>query len=82
MSDLPKPVEQAVHLELPSELLHDLRTQLGHILGYSELSIEQMKAAGTEQFVPYVEKILESGRHLLDMMNENFQAVRSSGGDK
>ena len=74
MSETPKVVDETVHLELPSALLHDLRTSLGHILGYSELSIEQMKAAGNEQFIPYIEKIQKSGRQLLEMMNENFQS--------
>jgi signal transduction histidine kinase len=74
MSESPKVIDEIVQLEVPSALLHDLRTQLGHILGYSELSIEQMKAAGNEQFIPYVEKIQKSGRQLLEMMNDNFQS--------
>ena len=82
MSEEPKSVDETVHLEVPSQLLHDLRTSLGHILGYSELSIEQMKAAGNEQFIPYIEKIQKSGRRLLEMMNENFQSGSHSDTDK
>jgi signal transduction histidine kinase len=74
MDELPKGIDEIVQLEVPAALLHDLRTSLGHILGYAELSIEQMKGAGNEQFIPYVEKILASGRHLLEMMNDNFQS--------
>jgi signal transduction histidine kinase len=82
VSEERKSVDETVHLELPSQLLHDLRTSLGHILGYAELSIEQMKGAGNEQFIPYVEKIQKSGRHLLEMMNENFQSVNRSDTNK
>jgi len=76
MTDLPKEIEEAVQHMLPRELLHDLRTPLGHILGYSELLIEQMHDSGHEEFVPYLEKIRAAGNQLLEMMTENF----SSGG--
>lgn len=62
---------------LPQNLLHDLRTPLGHILGYSELLIEQMKESGHEEFIPYLEKIRKSGHELLALMTDNFQANSS-----
>jgi signal transduction histidine kinase len=61
---------------LPRDLLHDLRTPLGAILGYSELMIEQMKERGDEEFVPYLERIRLSGQKLLEMMTDNFQESR------
>ena len=82
MDEPPKVIDEIVQLEVPAVLLHDLRTSLGHILGYAELSIEQMKGAGNDQFIPYVEKIQKSGRRLLDMMNENFQSVSRPDGNK
>jgi Osmosensitive K+ channel histidine kinase len=74
MSELPKPIEERVQHMLPRDLLHDLRTPLGHILGYSELLIEEMEAAGHPEFIPYLEKIRKAGRELVTMMTENFQA--------
>lgn len=74
MSDLPEEIEKRVQHLLPRDLLHDLRTPLGHILGYSELLIEQMKEAGDEQYVVYAEKIRKAGRELVEMMRDNFQA--------
>lgn len=74
MSDLPEEIGKRVQHLLPRDLLHDLRTPLGHILGYSELLIEQMKEAGDEEYVVYVEKIRKAGRELVDMMTDNFQA--------
>ena len=75
MSDLPKEIEEAVQHMLPPDLLHDLRTPLGHILGYSELMIEQMREAGNEEFIPYLEKIRSAGKQLLEMMTENFRSI-------
>jgi signal transduction histidine kinase len=76
MSELPKSIEEAVHHMLPPDLLHDLRTPLGHILGYSELLIEQMKDAGHEEFIPHLEKIRTAGHQLLEMMKDNFSASK------
>ena len=78
MSDLPSAIEERVQHILPSNLLHDLRTPLGHILGYSELLIEQVKEGGNEQYVPYLEKIRKAGHELLALMTDNFQTPRST----
>ena len=73
VSDLPKEIEERVQHMLPRNLMHDLRTPLGHILGYSELLIEQMKDGGNEEFIPYLEKIRKAGRELAEMLTDNFQ---------
>ena len=74
IDDLPESIEKAVQHMLPRELLHDLRTPLGHILGYSELLIEQMKESGNEEYIQYLEKIRKAGQDLVAMMTENFQS--------
>ncbi len=74
MSELPKPIEERIQHMLPRNLLHDLRTPLGHILGYAELLIEEMQASGHEEFIPHVEKIRKAGRQLVEMMTDNFQS--------
>jgi len=74
VSELPKSIEDAVQHVLPRNLLHDLRTPLGHILGYSELMIEQMKASGNEEFIPHLEKIRAAGHQLLGLLKDNFQS--------
>lgn len=73
--DLPPAIKERVHHLLPPDLLHDLRTPLGHILGYSELLIEQMEETGHPEFVPYLEKIRKAGRQLVEMMKDNFEAT-------
>lgn len=79
MSELPKHIEEKIQHQLPPDLLHDLRTPLGHILGYSELLIEQMRDGGHEEFIPYLEKISRAGHQLLSLMTDNFQSTGSSG---
>ena len=76
MSDLPEAIEKKVQHLLPRDLVHDLRTPLGHILGYSELLIEQMqeRGGGHEEFIPHVEKIRKASRELLELMKDNFQS--------
>jgi sigma-B regulation protein RsbU (phosphoserine phosphatase) len=74
VTDLPKPIEERIQHMLPRNLLHDLRTPLGHILGYSELLIEQLQEAGHEEFIPHLQKIQKAGRELAQMMTENFQS--------
>lgn len=80
MSELPKAIEERVHHLLPRDLLHDLRTPLGHILGYSELMIEEMQARGDAEFIPHLEKIRAAGHKLLEMMTDNFEESRQRGG--
>lgn len=74
IDDLPEEIQKKIQHMLPRELLHDLRTPLGHILGYSELLIEQMQEVKSEEYVPYLEKIQKAGRELAEMMTENFQS--------
>lgn len=80
MTELPKAIEERVQHMLPANLLHDLRTPLGHVLGYSELLIEQMRDAGHEEFIPQLEKIRTAGHHLLAMMKDNFSSGPYGGG--
>ena len=82
MTDLPKSIEDKVQHLLPPNLLHDLRTPLGHILGYSELLIEEMEASGNEEFIPQLEKIRKAGHQLLELLTDNFQATRPSDSGK
>jgi len=65
--------ESAQHV-LPCGLVHDLRSPLNAILGYSELLIEQTHDAGHDEFIPHLEKIRAAGQQLLAIMEENFQS--------
>ena len=74
----PSPTGDPLRHPLPSELLHDLRTPLNHIIGYSELLLEQVEEAGQTDLLPYLGKVRAAGHQLLTMINDNFLPVRST----
>jgi two-component system, sensor histidine kinase ChiS len=61
---------------LPSGLIHDLRTPLNVIIGYSELMIEQAEEGGPETFVADLQKTRAAGKQLLALINDRFRPVR------
>ena len=62
---------------LPSDLIHELRTNLNLIIGYSEMLIEQAQEQAHEDFVPDLRKTLGAGKKLLALINDNFHSVRA-----
>ena len=52
-------------------LLHDLRTPLNQIIGYSEMLAEQAQEEGQDGFVPDLQKIRRAGGQLLALLNDN-----------
>ncbi len=76
MTELPPHIQEKVQHALPSDLIHDLRTPLGHILGYAELLKEQAEEAGDSQYQPFIHKIQFAAEQLLGMLNENFRATK------
>jgi len=51
---------------LLANLRHELRTPVNHILGYSELLIENAAERHLEAFIPAFQQIQSGGRQLLD----------------
>jgi signal transduction histidine kinase len=64
---------------LPALLVHDLRTPLSQIIGYSELMIEQAEEGSCPEMLPHLEKIRTAGYRLLELMDTNFQAIPTPG---
>lgn len=58
---------------LPAQLLHDLRTPLGQIIGYAEMLAEQAQEAGNGAGAPDLEKISAAGYRILALMDEHFR---------
>lgn len=59
---------------LPSGLMHELRTPLNHIIGYSEMMLEE--ADGEAAMLPHLQKVAAAGHHLLGLLNEHFHSSR------
>ena len=55
--------------EFLANMSHELRTPMNAIIGYSEMLIEEADELEPQDFVVDLEKILSSGRHLLDLIN-------------
>ncbi|MGI8924328.1 MAG: response regulator [Fimbriimonadales bacterium] len=66
--------KHARHL-LPSQLVHDLRTPLNQIVGYSEMLADQAREVGQEKFVPDLERVRGAGMRMLEIINDNFAAI-------
>lgn len=63
---------------MSSNLKHDLRTPLNHIIGYCELLLEETEDLSCQEFVPDLERIHFAGKGLLDVINHLFDPVKSA----
>jgi diguanylate cyclase (GGDEF)-like protein len=59
-------------LPTPAHLRHEYRTPVNHIMGYSELLIEEAGERHLEAFIPVFQQIQESGRELLGSIESAF----------
>ena len=73
------PLEDVVRHPLPAGLVHDLRTPLTQIIGYTEMLMEQAHDDGNDGYVPDLQKVRAAGYRLLALLDENFQSVRPTG---
>lgn len=64
-----------------ANMSHELRTPLNAIIGFSEIMANQMLGPlGSDQYVGYAADILDSGRHLLDVINDILDMSRIEAG--
>jgi signal transduction histidine kinase len=60
------------------QLLHDLRSPLNHIIGYSEILTEEAQGQRREGFAADIEKIRAAGHRMLALIEENFTSAREA----
>jgi signal transduction histidine kinase len=65
-------------LGIPSQLLHDLRSPLNQIIGYSEMLTEEAASQRREDFAIDLRKIGAAGYRMLALIEESFIALRES----
>ncbi len=63
-----------------ANMSHELRTPLNAIIGYSEMLQEEAGETGREDFVPDLQKIHASGRHLLALINDILDLSKIEAG--
>ena len=67
--------------EFLAAVSHELRTPLNAIIGFSEVMAGEMFGAlGSPRYRDYVEDILSSGRHLLDVINDILDTAKIEEG--
>lgn len=59
---------------LPPQLLHDLRSPLNQIIGYSEMLAEGVEEQPREEVVADLESIRAAGQRILSLLEEHFTA--------
>ncbi|MBB6733108.1 MHYT domain-containing protein [Cohnella zeiphila] len=63
-----------------ANMSHELRTPLNAIIGYSEMLIEEAEDSGLEQFSRDLEKIGQSGKHLLALISDILDISKIEAG--
>lgn len=64
-----------------ANMSHELRTPLNAVIGFSEIiSTEAFGPSAQPRYVDYAKNILESGKHLLDIINSVLDLAKSEAG--
>ena len=66
--------------EFLANMSHELRTPLNAIIGYSEILQEEMHAQKHNEHINDVKKIMESGKHLLALINNILDLSKIESG--
>lgn len=65
---------------VPAHLRHELRTPLNHIIGYSEMLLEEAGERGWTKLEPGLHQVHENARKLLGLINDFLAPSRIEAG--
>src|ERR1019366_7569665 len=68
----PRPASGAPRKRPLAKIRHDLRTPVNHIIGYSEMLLEEAPAGVPEAFLIDLRRIRNGGEQLLVLVNQHF----------
>jgi Amt family ammonium transporter len=63
-----------------ASMSHELRTPLNAIIGYSEMLQEEVEDAGQDEYMPDLDRIHSSGKHLLELINDILDLSKVEAG--
>ena len=63
-----------------ANMSHELRTPLNVVIGYSEILQEEAEEASQPRFIPVLQKIRNSGKHLLALINDILDLSKIEAG--
>ena len=63
---------------LLSKIRHDLRTPVGHVIGYSEMIEEELEEAGKHDSAHDLQAIQNAGQRILALIDDHFSAGKTS----
>lgn len=66
--------------EFLANMSHELRTPLNAIIGYTEIAIEEMEAAGNEELVLDLRRVHKAANNLLGMINSILDLAKIEAG--
>ena len=71
----------AAKTQFLANMSHELRTPLNAIIGFSEMMNQQLLGPlGSEKYLDYIKSILDSGEHLLDLINDILDMSKIEAG--
>jgi len=59
---------------------HDLHNSIGHVLGFSEMLLEEAQEQGRRNLIAELASLLESSRHMIAQINEHLETPRIQAG--
>ena len=85
---MPAPAESPTTAETPTErreflraVNHELRTPLNAIIGFSQMMNLEMQGPVPEHYRDYAGIIHDNGRHLLQLVDDLFEALGARTGE-